>query len=64
MKIATLPSIKTIEDYDFAFASGAPRARIQELAALRFIERAENVVFLGPSGVARVTWHRRWPMVR
>ena len=53
MKIATLPSVKTIEDYDFAFASGAPRGLIQELAALTFIERAENVVFLGPSGVGK-----------
>lgn len=53
MKIATLPSIKTIEAYDFAFASGAPRAQIQELASLSFIERAENVVFLGPSGVGK-----------
>lgn len=53
MKIATLPSIKTIEQYDFAFASGAPRAQIQELAALSFIDRAENIVFLGPSGVGK-----------
>lgn len=53
MKIATLPSVKTIEEYDFAFASGAPRAQIQELAALSFVERAENVVFLGPSGVGK-----------
>jgi len=53
MKLASLPSIKTMEQYDFAFASGAPRAQIQELAALSFIERAENVVFLGPSGVGK-----------
>ncbi len=53
MKLATLPSIKTIEQYDFAFASGAPRGQIQELAALTFIERAENVVLLGPSGVGK-----------
>jgi DNA replication protein DnaC len=53
MKMATLPSIKTIEEYDFAFASGAPRAQIQELAALSFIDRCENVVFLGPSGVGK-----------
>jgi len=53
MKLATLPSIKTLEQYDFAFASGAPRAQIQELAALTFIERAENVVFIGPSGVGK-----------
>jgi DNA replication protein DnaC len=52
-KMATLPNIKTIEQYDFAFASGAPRAQIQELAGLTFIERAENVVFLGPSGVGK-----------
>ena len=49
----THTSIKTLEEYDFAFASGAPRAQIQELAALTFIERAENVVFLGPSGVGK-----------
>lgn len=53
MKIATLPSVKTIEQYDFAFASGAPRAQIQELAGLTFIERAENIVLLGPSGVGK-----------
>jgi DNA replication protein DnaC len=53
MKVASLPSIKTIEQYDFAFASGAPRAQIQDLAALAFIERAENIVLLGPSGVGK-----------
>jgi len=53
LKLATLPTIKTLEQFDFAFASGAPRAQIQELAALTFIERAENVVLLGPSGVGK-----------
>jgi DNA replication protein DnaC len=53
MKLATLPSIKTLEQYDFGFASGAPRAQIQELASLAFIKRAENIVFLGPSGVGK-----------
>lgn len=53
MKLATLPSIKTLEQYDFAFASGAPRAQIQELAALTFVDRAENIVLLGPSGVGK-----------
>lgn len=53
MKLASLPSVKTVEQYDFAFASGAPRAQIQELAALSFVDRAENVVFLGPSGVGK-----------
>jgi DNA replication protein DnaC len=53
LKLATLPTIKTLEQFDFAFASGAPRAQIQELAALTFIERAENLVLLGPSGVGK-----------
>jgi DNA replication protein DnaC len=53
LKLATLPAVKTLEQYNFSFASGAPRAQIQELAALTFIERAENVVLLGPSGVGK-----------
>ena len=53
LKLATLPTIKTLEQFDFAFATGAPRAQIQELAALTFIERAENIVLLGPSGVGK-----------
>jgi DNA replication protein DnaC len=53
LKMATLPALKTLEQYDFAFATGAPRAQLQELAALSFIERAENVVLLGPSGVGK-----------
>jgi len=53
LKLATLPAVKTIEQYDFGFASGAPRSQIQELAGLAFVERAENVVLLGPSGVGK-----------
>jgi len=53
LKLATFPAIKTLEQYDFAFASGAPRSQLQELAALSFIERAENIVLLGPSGVGK-----------
>jgi len=53
LKLATLPAVKTLEQYDFGFASGAPRAQIQELASLAFIARAENVVLLGPSGVGK-----------
>jgi DNA replication protein DnaC len=53
LKLATLPAVKTLESYDFAFANGAPKAQIHELASLSFIERAENVVLLGPSGVGK-----------
>jgi DNA replication protein DnaC len=53
LKLATLPTVKTMEAYDFNFASGAPKAQIQELSWLSFIERAENIVLLGPSGVGK-----------
>jgi len=53
LKFAGIPQIKTLEDYDFRFASGAPKAQLQELASLSFIERQENIVMLGPSGVGK-----------
>jgi len=53
LKISSLPAIKSLEGYDFNFATGAPKAQIQELASLSFIERAENIVLLGPSGVGK-----------
>ncbi len=52
-RVAGFPAVKTMEGYDFGFATGAPRAQIQELASLAFVERAQNVVFLGPSGVGK-----------
>jgi DNA replication protein DnaC len=52
-RTAGFPTVKTIEQYDFTFATGAPKKQISELATLSFIERAENLVFLGPSGVGK-----------
>jgi DNA replication protein DnaC len=52
-RVAGFPVIKTLDQYDFAFATGAPRQQIMELASLAFIERSENVVLLGPSGVGK-----------
>ncbi len=52
-RVAGFPAIKTLEGYDFGFAAGAPRKQILELASLAFVERAENVVLLGPSGVGK-----------
>ncbi len=53
LRLSGLPVIKTLEQFDFAFASGVPRNQIQELAGLAFIERQENLVLLGPSGVGK-----------
>jgi DNA replication protein DnaC len=52
-RVAGFPAIKTLDGFDFGFATGAPRAQVHELASLAWIERAENIVFLGPSGVGK-----------
>ncbi|SDR89340.1 DNA replication protein DnaC [Halopseudomonas litoralis] len=53
LKFAGFPGRKLFEDYDFKFASGAPRKQLNELTSMAFVERAENVVLLGPSGVGK-----------
>ena len=53
LQFAGLPAIKRFEDYDFNFASGAPRKLLQGFLSLSFLERKENIVFLGPSGVGK-----------
>ena len=53
IKLATFPVVKTLEQFDFEAAPGAPQARLQELSGLAFIERRENVILLGPSGVGK-----------
>ena len=52
-RVAGFPAVKTFDQYDFNFTPGAPRKQIMELASLAFVERAENVVLLGPSGVGK-----------
>jgi DNA replication protein DnaC len=52
-RTAGFPAIKTLEQYDFTFATGTPKPLLTELSTLSFIERAENVVLLGPSGVGK-----------
>lgn len=53
VRMAGFPAIKTLDDYDFKFASAAPKRQIEQLASLAFIARRENAVFLGPSGVGK-----------
>ena len=52
-KFAGFPAIKLIDDYDFKFAAGAPKKTLQTLQSMAFVERKENVIFLGPSGVGK-----------
>ena len=44
---------RDFEEYDFTFATGAPKNQLRELTELAFIERKENVVLFSPSGVGK-----------
>ena len=46
------PVVKRLEDFSFRFA-GANKKQFTELADLAFMERGENLVLLGPSGVGK-----------
>ncbi|MBA7707399.1 IS21 family transposase ISAzo12 [subsurface metagenome] len=44
---------KTLETFDFTFNPRIHQPTIRELATCNFIEKKENVFFLGPSGVGK-----------
>ncbi|MET3120356.1 DNA replication protein DnaC [Undibacterium sp. GrIS 1.8] len=52
-RLAGFPVIKTLDAFNYDFAKGVKRSPIEELAGLGFIERNENVVLIGPSGVGK-----------
>jgi DNA replication protein DnaC len=53
MRSSRLPGIKTLADFDFSFQPSIKREQIDSLHELGFLERKENVVFLGPPGVGK-----------
>jgi len=53
MRSSRLPVVKTLEDFDFSFQPSVKREQIDSLHELGFLERKENVVFLGPPGVGK-----------
>ncbi|MGQ9595694.1 MAG: IS21-like element helper ATPase IstB [Anaerolineae bacterium] len=50
---ARFPAIRTLEAFDFSFQPDLPVALIKELARLEFLERAENVILVGPPGTGK-----------
>jgi DNA replication protein DnaC len=43
----------TLDDFEFKFNPQIPKARIIDLATCGFIDKAENVAFIGPAGVGK-----------
>ena len=44
---------KTLESFDFSFNPFINAAHIRELATCRFMDRGENIFFLGPTGTGK-----------
>ena len=53
VKVAAFPHLKELKDFDFDFQPSINKNEIMELSTLRFIEKKENIVFLGSSGVGK-----------
>lgn len=53
LKQASFPVTKTIEDFDFNFQPSLDRQKIMNLSNLSFVDRKENLIFIGPPGVGK-----------
>ena len=52
-RLARMPRDKRLHSFDFEAQPGVDEKLIRELAALSFIDRSDNVCFLGPPGVGK-----------
>jgi DNA replication protein DnaC len=50
---AKLPFEKGIEDFDFTFQPGIKKQEILELATCRFLEKRQNLIFIGAPGTGK-----------
>ena len=53
LRFASLPAPWTLEDLDYDASPALDRALIQDLASLRFLQQACNVLLVGPPGVGK-----------
>jgi DNA replication protein DnaC len=53
IKAAKFEKIATLEEFDFSFQPSINIAQIKELATLKFMNKKENIIFIGPNGVGK-----------
>ncbi len=52
-KLARLPFVKTLDQFDFAAQPSVNERQVRDLATGRFVAHGENVLLLGPPGVGK-----------
>lgn len=52
-QMAGFPAIKTLNDFDSSLVAGVSAKQLSSLGSLSFMERCQNVILLGPSGVGK-----------
>jgi DNA replication protein DnaC len=54
LKLSGMPVLKRLEDFDRLWLKGGITERqFEELSSLSFLERKENIIFMGPSGLGK-----------
>ena len=53
VKPAAFPFVKELEDFGFDFQPGVSGQEMREFASPGFLEKNENIVFLGPGGAGK-----------
>ena len=53
VKVANFPFFKTLDDFDFSFQPSINKQEFLDFASLRFIEKKENILLVGTSGVGK-----------
>lgn len=51
--VSAFPFEKTLEDFDFSYQPSVDKAEMLDLETLRFMEKNENIIFVGTSGVGK-----------
>ena len=53
VSVSGFPFVKTLDDFDFDYQPSVNKRQLYDLQQLRFMDKAENILFYGSSGVGK-----------
>jgi len=54
LKVSGIPQVKRLEDFELSWLKGGlTEKKFKELSSLAFIQRKENIILIGPSGLGK-----------